>query len=64
MAKKKTVWKEGLITKLLHRVGDDWTKSDIEDALAKAFKDQPDVLNKIADIFVKACPTDDEWYAP
>lgn len=55
---KGTKWKKDLIYNLLHHVGDDPVKSQIENDLADTFKDQPEVLDKIAKIFVRACPTD------
>lgn len=44
-------WKQGVIYKALHEVGDDPLKAWIEDRLLSEFKDKPEVLDKIAFIF-------------
>lgn len=49
----KVRWKKGILYVALHRVGDDPVKGAIEDELGETFKEQPEVLNKIAQIFYK-----------
>ena len=51
---KNVTWKEGIIYDLLHAVGDDPVKAQIERDLEETFDKK--TLDKIAKIFVRACP--------
>ena len=46
-------WKTGELTELLHYVGDDPTKWDIENELAEEFKDEPEILDRIISVVYK-----------
>lgn len=48
---KQKVWKDGVIYSALHHVGDDPLKSIIEDSLKEEFKREPEILDRIADVF-------------